>query len=166
MTSQFYSQDDLDNLDDDPRMAFLTLVDHAERSLAEQTKGLDLPDKSQWEQREELRHSFMNVVIAAASNSKSSRSFRCRFRVYPIRKEVIFRKLRLTLTTTSRNWSWIEVYGQNESVSILSLHRGIVFRNYVNGLRQCSRRQYDGAKARGFAESSWISSKQSLKDGV
>lgn len=59
----FVSQDELDDLDDDPRIAFMTLVNHAQRSLAEQTKRLDPQDE--WE-REELRHSFINVVIAAA----------------------------------------------------------------------------------------------------
>jgi hypothetical protein len=58
------SQDELDDLDDDPRIAFMTLVNHAQRRLAEQIKGLDPQDE--WEQRVELRHSFMNVVIAAA----------------------------------------------------------------------------------------------------
>jgi hypothetical protein len=59
----FVSQDELDDLDDDPRIAFMMLVNHAQRSLSEQTKGLTEED---WQQREELRHSFMNVVIAAA----------------------------------------------------------------------------------------------------
>ncbi len=57
----FVSQDELDDLDDDPRIAFMTLVNHAQRRLAEQTKTL----KTGFE-RAELRHSFMNVVIAAA----------------------------------------------------------------------------------------------------
>src|SRR5438105_4543268 len=60
----FVSQDELDDLDDDPHIAFMTLVNHAQRRLAEQIKGLDPQDE--WEQRDELRHSFMNVVIAAA----------------------------------------------------------------------------------------------------
>ena len=62
----FVSQDELDDLDDDPRIAFMTLVNHAQRRLAEQTERLDPRDELQWEQREELYHSFMNVVIAAA----------------------------------------------------------------------------------------------------
>src|ERR1700678_3378754 len=62
----FVTQDELDDLDEDPRIAFMTLVNLAQRSLAEQIKRLDPQEEYQWNQREELRQSFMNVVIAAA----------------------------------------------------------------------------------------------------
>jgi hypothetical protein len=57
---QFVSQDDLDDLDDDPRIAFTTLVVLAEESLDGQTENLE------WDQRDVLHYDFMNVVIAAA----------------------------------------------------------------------------------------------------
>lgn len=62
----FVTQDELDNLDEDPRMAFMTLVNHAQRRLSQQAERLDPNERSDWDRREELRHSFMNVVVAAA----------------------------------------------------------------------------------------------------
>lgn len=62
----FVTQDELDDLPDDPSMAFMTLVNHAQRSLAEQVRGLDPEERYQWEQRNEIRQSFMNVMVAAA----------------------------------------------------------------------------------------------------
>lgn len=62
----FVTQDELDDLPEDPSMAFMVLVNHAQRRLAEASKGLDPEERYQWEQLEELRHSFMNVVLAAA----------------------------------------------------------------------------------------------------
>jgi hypothetical protein len=62
----FVSQDELDDLDDDPRVAFMTLVDLAQRSLAKQSERLNPDQQWEWEQLHELRHSFMNAVIAAA----------------------------------------------------------------------------------------------------
>ena len=44
----------------------MTLVNDAQRRLAEQTRNLDPEERYQWEQRDEIRHSFMNVVVAAA----------------------------------------------------------------------------------------------------
>ena len=62
----FVTQDELDDLPEDPSVAFMTLVNHAQRRLGEQTKNLDPEERYQWEQRDEIRHSFMNVVVAAA----------------------------------------------------------------------------------------------------
>jgi hypothetical protein len=62
----FVTQDQLDNLDEDPRTAFMELVNHAQRSLDEQVKKLDPDEQREWHQIEDLRYSFMNVVIAAA----------------------------------------------------------------------------------------------------
>lgn len=62
----FVSQEQLDDLDDNPSIAFMQLVNHAQRSLVAQTGSLDPNDRYEWEQREELRQSFMNVVVASA----------------------------------------------------------------------------------------------------
>jgi hypothetical protein len=62
----FVTQDQLDNLDEDPRTAFMELVNHAQRNLDEQVNKLDPDEQRQWHQIEDLRYSFMNVVIAAA----------------------------------------------------------------------------------------------------
>ena len=62
----FVTQDELDDLPEDPSVAFMTLVNHAQRRLSEQTQHLDPEERYQYEQRDEIRHSFMNVVVAAA----------------------------------------------------------------------------------------------------
>lgn len=62
----FVNQDQLDELDEDPRLAFMQLVNHAQRSLHEQTKDLNEEEQSEWRMIEDLRLSFMNVVLAAA----------------------------------------------------------------------------------------------------
>lgn len=62
----FVRQEDLDELDEDPRNAFMQLVNHAQRSLNERTKGLDEQDQYQWRDIEDERHSFMNVILASA----------------------------------------------------------------------------------------------------
>jgi hypothetical protein len=61
----FITQDELDDLDDDPSRAFMSIVTLAQRRLGEQTKGYDPQDQSEWEARQELRYSFMNFVVAA-----------------------------------------------------------------------------------------------------
>jgi hypothetical protein len=60
----FISQDVLDDLNEDPRTAFMELVNIAQRKLSEQSQKLE--GEEQWNELEELRHSFMNVVVAAA----------------------------------------------------------------------------------------------------
>jgi hypothetical protein len=61
----FITQDELDDLDEDPSRAFMSIVNIAQRRLADQTKGFDTQDQSGWEARQELRYSFMNIIIAA-----------------------------------------------------------------------------------------------------
>jgi len=62
----FVTQDQLDNLDEEPRIAFMELVNHAQRSLDVQTRKLDPDQDRDWHEIEELRYSFINVVVAAA----------------------------------------------------------------------------------------------------
>lgn len=62
----FLTQDELDDLDEDHRVAFMQLVNTAQRKLSEMVKHLDPDNQSDWRQIEELRYSFMNVVLAAA----------------------------------------------------------------------------------------------------
>lgn len=62
----FITQDQLDELDEDPRVAFMQLANHAQRSLADQTTGFDPREEQEWREIEDLRHSFVNVLLAAA----------------------------------------------------------------------------------------------------
>ena len=61
---EFVTQDELDELPEDPNQAFTTFVRHAQRRLGAKTKELDNNDG--WEELNEARHGFMNVVVAAA----------------------------------------------------------------------------------------------------
>jgi hypothetical protein len=61
----FITQEEIEELpDDDPHVAFTTFVRIAQRRLGERTT--ELSDQSSWQELEEARHGFMNVVIAAA----------------------------------------------------------------------------------------------------
>lgn len=62
----FLDQDQLDELDEDPATAFMQLVNHAQRSLHDQTKDLDEDEQREWRKIEELRLSFINAVLASA----------------------------------------------------------------------------------------------------
>jgi hypothetical protein len=62
----FLDQDELDDLPDDPQTAFMAFVRNAQRKLKDETAKLDPENQYEWHQIDELRHSFMNVVLAAA----------------------------------------------------------------------------------------------------
>jgi len=62
----FITQDQLDELDEEPRVAFMQLANHAQRSLADQTKAFNPNEEQEWREIEDLRHSFVNVLLAAA----------------------------------------------------------------------------------------------------
>lgn len=62
----FVTNEQLDNLDDDPRLAFMELVNIAQRSLSSQLSKFRGNDEEEWREMEDLRHSFMNVVVASS----------------------------------------------------------------------------------------------------
>jgi hypothetical protein len=62
----FVDQDQLDNLDDDPRLAFMELVNLAQRSLSSQLSQYRGEHEEEWREMEDLRHSFMNVIVASS----------------------------------------------------------------------------------------------------
>jgi hypothetical protein len=49
------------------RVAFMQLVNAAQRTLATKIEALDPDNQYEWQKAEELRYSFMNVVVAAAN---------------------------------------------------------------------------------------------------
>lgn len=61
----FVTQEELENLDDDPRVAFMELVNHAQRRFDERTWQLDQSDNKQTSYLGELRHNLMNVIVDA-----------------------------------------------------------------------------------------------------
>ena len=63
----FITQEEIDDLpDDDPQAAFVRFVRIAQRRLGERTAQINPSEESGWEELNEARHGFMNVVIAAA----------------------------------------------------------------------------------------------------
>ena len=63
----FITQDEIDDLpDDDPQTAFTGFVRIAQGRLAERSSEIDQNDQSGWEELNEARLGFMNVVVAAA----------------------------------------------------------------------------------------------------
>ena len=65
---KFLTQDELDSLSDAPRNAFMELINFAQGSLDEQLSRYDPNDEYGREERDDLRYSFMNTVVAAAKN--------------------------------------------------------------------------------------------------
>ncbi|AEG50067.1 hypothetical protein Sphch_2406 [Sphingobium chlorophenolicum L-1] len=133
----FVDQDQLDELNEDPRIAFMELVNLAQRSLHDQTKFLDEDERSDWIKIEDLRLSFMNVVLASAK----------RFEVEPfVSMEVPHRKqfdmrdydqfkfdldhyvTQLVLDNSLRS--------KADTVAILPKTKDTI-RGYINGLREC-----------------------------
>ena len=133
----FVTQDELDDLDDDPRIAFMAIVNYAQRSLAEQTKNLGPQDEYQYDQREELRHSFMNVVIATAKRLEVEPFVSMDVPQLSKFKEPDYRQFKadldhyvtqLVLDNSMR--------AKQDSVAILPNSKDRI-RTYVHGLRQC-----------------------------
>lgn len=62
----FVTRDEMDELPDDPRMAFTDFVTLAEKRLSERVRDLESrQDEDGWREANECRHAFVNVVIAA-----------------------------------------------------------------------------------------------------
>lgn len=143
----FVDQDQLDELNEDPKIAFMELVNLAQRSLHDQTKTLDEEERSDWQKIEDLRLSFMNVVLSSAK----------RFEVEPfVSMEVPHRKqfdmrdydqfkfdldhyvTQLVLDNSLRS--------KTDTVAILPKTKDTI-RGYINGLRECIEKgNMDGKK--------------------
>ena len=68
---EFITQEELEDLPDDPHLAFTNFVGHGQRRLSAKAAALDGgSDQESYHQLEEARHGFMNVVIAAAKRYK------------------------------------------------------------------------------------------------
>lgn len=131
----FVTQDQLDNLDDDPRLAFMELVNIAQRSLSTQLGKFRGNDEEEWRLMEDLRHSFMNVVVASSK----------RFEIEPfssmdvpkINDDLNFKQFnsdldhyvtQLVLDNSAQN--------RRDSVSILPKSKDKI-RSYIHALREC-----------------------------
>lgn len=133
----FVTQEEIDDLDDDPRVAFMELANHAQRKFDALASAFDPSDEFEFKQLDDLRYNFMNVIIAAAK----------RFEIEPfISKEVPefveFREhhhrqfranldhyiTQMVLDNSLRN--------KQDSVKILPKTKDNI-RSYVLSMRQC-----------------------------
>lgn len=134
----FITQDQLDDLDDDPRVAFMGLVQHAQRNLAEQLGRLDPQNEAEYEARDELRHRFMNVVIASAKRYEIEpfismqvpryTDFRRNFDFREFQADLDHYVTQLVLDNSMRS--------RRDSIAILQKSKDSI-RSYVVALRQC-----------------------------
>lgn len=62
---RFITHEQLDDLDEDPRIGFMQLVDHAQRSLDQQLSEFS-SDEDGYYDRQSVERSFMNVIVASA----------------------------------------------------------------------------------------------------
>jgi hypothetical protein len=61
----FITQDEIDELPDDPAIAFMTFVRIAQKRLAQRTKKVDTSQEAGWDEVNEARFGFQNVILAA-----------------------------------------------------------------------------------------------------
>jgi hypothetical protein len=133
----FVTQDELDDLDEDPRMAFLALVNHAQRSLDRQTSGLDPDNEYQWGRKAELQQRFMNVIVAAGK----------RFEVKSFTTMIVPKHSNYSQSDYKQFESDLDHFvtqlvidnsqrSKKTSVDILPNTKDQI-RSYVHGLRQC-----------------------------
>lgn len=133
----FVSQDELDDLDEDHRVAFMQLVNAAQRTLSAKIEGLDPDNQYEWQKAEELRYSFMNVVVAAAKRFEIEPFHSMEVPQYSNFREGDHRQFKsdldhyvtqLILDNSLRS--------KRDSVEVLPKTKDQL-RAYLNGLKQC-----------------------------
>lgn len=62
----FITQDELDELPEDSEAAFIEFVHISQRSLRDFTRENSVNNQTEWDELNEARHSFANIVLAAA----------------------------------------------------------------------------------------------------
>lgn len=142
----FVTQDQLDNLDDDPRLAFMELVNIAQRSLSAQLGHLHPDDQNEWREIEDIRHSFMNVIVASSK----------RFEIEPfasmevprIDDDLNFKQFKSDLDHyVTQLVLDNSVQTRRDSVLILPKSKDRI-RSYIHGLRECIEKSNMGDKKR------------------
>lgn len=134
---RFVTQDELDDLPEDHATAFMTLVNHAQRRFAEQSAQFDPDERYEWQKLEELRHSFMNVIVAAAK----------RFEIEPFLSMQVPRLDNFQERDHRQFMADVDhfvtqlmldnsIRARSDSVAIMPKSRDRI-RSYVNGLRHC-----------------------------
>jgi hypothetical protein len=131
----FVKQEQLDNLDDDPRKAFMEIVNYAQRSLDGKLSNIAEDDETSWRAAEDIRHSFMNVIVASSK----------RFEIEP------FASMDMPRINDNLNFSQFKsdldhyvtqlvldnsAQKRRDSVTILPASKDKI-RSYIHGLRDC-----------------------------
>lgn len=133
----FVDQDQLDELNEDPKIAFMELVNFAQRSLHDQTKPLDEDERGDWQKIEDLRLSFMNVVLASAK----------RFEIEPFVSMEVPNRRQFDMRDYDQFKFDLDHYvtqlvldnslrSKTDTVAILPKTKDTI-RGYINGLREC-----------------------------
>ncbi|WP_447761265.1 hypothetical protein [Sphingopyxis panaciterrae] len=134
---EFVNQDELDDLDEDPRMAFMQLVNAAQRSLSAKIDALDPDNQYEWQKIEEFRYSFMNVVVAAGKRFEIEPFHSMEVPQYSNFRDADHRQFKsdldhyvtqLVLDNSLR--------AKRDSVEVLPKTKDQL-RTYISGLRQC-----------------------------
>jgi hypothetical protein len=61
----FITQEELDELPEDKPAAFMMFIRHADKRLRDLTRSLSSGEESDWEELQEARYCFQNIVLAA-----------------------------------------------------------------------------------------------------
>ena len=133
----FVTQDELDELDEDPRMAFLGLFNHAQRSLSKQLEKLDPNDEREWKTRQDIEQSFMNVIIAAGKRYETGPFVSTEVPQFADYRTSDYQQFRYDLDHyVTQLVIDNSLRSKKTSVAMLPETRDRI-RSYVNGLRDC-----------------------------
>lgn len=144
----FVTQEQLDSLDmDDPQSAFMNLVNFAQRSFSAQTSKLDLDERNDYEKREEIRYSFMNVIAASGKRLEIEPFFSMNVPRYSSFNDGEFRDFKHDLDNyVTQIMLDNSMKSRKNSVEILPQSKDKI-RSYVHGLRDCiEKSNMQGAK--------------------
>lgn len=133
----FVSEEELQDLDEDPRVAFMSLVSIARKSLRDKLKPYDQDDERNYHYIQDIRHSFFNCILAAAKT----------FEIEPFLSMDLPRRSKLSTDDFQDLSADLDHYvtqlmlhnssrARNDSVSLTSESRDAISK-YVNGLRDC-----------------------------
>lgn len=133
----FISPEELDDLPEDPQLAFMAFARHAQRRLNEHLAPIDQSEQWGWEQVNEARLGFMNVVVAAAK----------RFDIKPFTEMEVPAVVNASDATHKQFKSDLDHYmtqlvidnsirQRTDSVALSENAKGRI-RTYLNALRDC-----------------------------
>lgn len=135
---QFLTRDQLEDLDEDPREAFLAIVQISQTKLFEEQNKLDMSQEQDWRMYEDFRYSFMSVIMASARRLEiepfsempmpRSDDFRKKDLFVEFKAELDYYVTQMVLDSTARF--------RRDSVELLPRTKDQI-KQYVHGLRNC-----------------------------